>query len=82
MRKLLSITSRALSNLENLEELFCYDNPELSHIDKDALSARRDGAEYETWPPIKKVDKLNLPQKLKIQFCVLALFARKQIIAH
>ncbi|XP_063923633.1 leucine-rich repeat neuronal protein 1-like [Zophobas morio] len=55
MRKLLNITSRALSNLENLEELFCYDNPELSHIDKDALSARRDGAEYETWPPIKKL---------------------------
>ncbi|KAJ3652392.1 hypothetical protein Zmor_018361 [Zophobas morio] len=55
MRKLLNITSRALSNLENLEELFCYDNPELTHIDKDALSAKRDGAEYETWPPIKKL---------------------------
>ncbi|XP_063923630.1 leucine-rich repeat neuronal protein 1-like [Zophobas morio] len=55
MRKLLNITSRALSNLENLEELFCYDNPELTHIDKDALSAKRDGAEYETWPSIKKL---------------------------
>ncbi|RZC39590.1 leucine-rich repeat neuronal protein 1, partial [Asbolus verrucosus] len=55
MPELLNISKGALSKLANLEELYIFDNIKLCHIDKAALSARRDGAEYATWPPIKKL---------------------------
>ncbi|CAH1380376.1 unnamed protein product [Tenebrio molitor] len=55
MPKLVNISKGSMSKLWNLEELYCFDNIELVHIDKAALSSRRDDAEYETWPPLKKL---------------------------
>jgi len=55
MNELHNISEGALSKLENLEELYLYDNSKLCHLDTSALTAKRNGAEYETWPPIKKL---------------------------
>ncbi|EFA05244.1 leucine-rich repeat neuronal protein 1 [Tribolium castaneum] len=55
MPNLVNISKESLSNLVNLTEFYCFNNPKLSYIDRDAFSSRRDGAEYKTWPPIKKL---------------------------
>lgn len=55
MPKLANIGKGALSNLSNLRELYVYGNSELTYLDQDALSAKRDGADYNTWPPLSKV---------------------------
>ncbi|XP_044260532.1 protein flightless-1-like [Tribolium madens] len=55
MPNLVNISKASLSKLVNLTEFYCYNNPKLSNIDREAISSRRDGAEYKTWPPIKKL---------------------------
>jgi hypothetical protein len=77
MPKLVNISKGAMSKLWNLEELYCFDNIELVHIDKAALSSRRDDAEYETWPPLKKVPSL-IQYHLSFSLAFLAVPAKQQ----